>query len=107
MRFTYLDILEQCFHDRFRGYDKQEVETFLQLVADDFKEMADEIEQLKGIPIQEKVGHSFIKKRMAAEDAIFGGELTGHYYFRDFYFMDSAVLPALIFALSTSETYAV
>ena len=58
--------------------------------------IVDKIEQLKGIPIQEKVGHSFIKKRMVEEDAIFGGELTGHYYFRDFYFMDSAVLPSLI-----------
>ncbi len=47
MRFTYLDILEQCFHDKFRGYSKQEVDTFLQLVAEDFKEMTDELEQLR------------------------------------------------------------
>ena len=44
----------------------------------------DQVKKLKGIPIQEKVGHSFIKKRMVEENAIFGGELTGHYYFRDF-----------------------
>ncbi|MZH02670.1 MAG: DivIVA domain-containing protein [Nitrospinae bacterium] len=43
MRLTYLDILEQCFHDKFRGYNKQEVDTFLHLVADDFKSMAEEI----------------------------------------------------------------
>ena len=43
MRLTYLDILEQCFHDKFRGYNKQEVDTFLHLVADDFKLMAEEI----------------------------------------------------------------
>lgn len=43
MRLTYLDILEQCFHDKFRGYNKQEVDTFLHLVADDFKFMAEEI----------------------------------------------------------------
>ena len=46
MRLTYLDILEQCFRDKFRGYNKDEVDTFLHLVADDFKEMAEEIQQL-------------------------------------------------------------
>ena len=46
MRLTHLDILEQCFRDKFRGYNKNEVDTFLHLVADDFKEMAEEIEQL-------------------------------------------------------------
>jgi cell division initiation protein len=43
MRLSYLDILEQCFHDKFRGYNKQEVDTFLHLVADDFKAMTAEI----------------------------------------------------------------
>jgi DivIVA domain-containing protein len=43
MRLSYLDILEQCFHDKFRGYNKQEVDTFLHLVADDFKSMAEEL----------------------------------------------------------------
>jgi cell division initiation protein len=43
MRLTFLDILEQCFHDKFRGYNKQEVDTFLHLVADDFKSMAEDI----------------------------------------------------------------
>ena len=43
MRLTHLDILEQCFHDKFRGYNKQEVDTFLRLVADDFKSMVEEI----------------------------------------------------------------
>lgn len=47
MRLNHLDILEQCFRDKFRGYNKQEVDTFLHLVADDFKEMSEEIEQLK------------------------------------------------------------
>ncbi|MBC8288544.1 MAG: DivIVA domain-containing protein [Nitrospinae bacterium] len=43
MRLTYLDILEQCFHDKFRGYNKQEVDTFLHLVADDFKSMGEDL----------------------------------------------------------------
>lgn len=45
MRLSYLDILEQCFHDKFRGYNKQEVDTFLHLVADDFKSMTAEIKE--------------------------------------------------------------
>ena len=45
MRLSYLDILEQCFHDKFRGYNKQEVDTFLHLVADDFKSMTEEIKE--------------------------------------------------------------
>ncbi|MEC7641639.1 MAG: DivIVA domain-containing protein [Nitrospinota bacterium] len=53
MRFTHLDILEQCFHEKFRGYNSQEVDTFLQLVANDFKEMEEEIENLK-VEIQNK-----------------------------------------------------
>jgi len=47
MRLNHLDILEQCFRDKFRGYNKQEVDMFLHLVADDFKEMSEEIESLK------------------------------------------------------------
>ncbi|MFP6637636.1 MAG: DivIVA domain-containing protein [Nitrospinaceae bacterium] len=47
MRLTYLDILEQCFHDKFRGYNKQEVDTFLHLIADDFKSMAEETQELR------------------------------------------------------------
>lgn len=47
MRLTHLDILEQCFHDKFRGYNKDEVDTFLHLVADDYKEMTEEIHELK------------------------------------------------------------
>ena len=45
MRLSYLAILEQCFHDKFRGYNKQEVDTFLHLIADDFKSMTEEIKE--------------------------------------------------------------
>ena len=48
MRLTHLDILEQVFHEKFRGYHKGEVETFLHLVADDYQEMSEEIHTLKG-----------------------------------------------------------
>lgn len=47
MRFSHLDILEQCFREKFRGYNKQEVDTFLQLVAYDFKDMGEENQRLK------------------------------------------------------------
>jgi phosphomannomutase len=57
-----------------------------------------------GIPLMERVGHAFIKRRMAAEDALFGGEVTAHYYFRDFSYADSGIIPALLILemLSTS-----
>ena len=47
MRLNYLDILEQCFRNKLFGYNKEDVDTFLHLVADDFKEMAEELELLK------------------------------------------------------------
>ena len=47
MRFNYLDILEQYFHNKFRGHNKQEAGTFLQMISDDFKDMFEEAEQLK------------------------------------------------------------
>jgi cell division initiation protein len=47
MRLNHLDILEQCFRDKFRGYNKEEVDTFLHLVSDDFRNMTTEIEDLK------------------------------------------------------------
>ena len=43
-----------------------------------------------------RVGHAFIKRRMREEDAVFGGEVTGHYYFRDFYYADNGFIPALL-----------
>ena len=43
-----------------------------------------------------RVGHAFFKTRMRKEGAAFGGEVSGHYYFRDFYCADSGTLPALL-----------
>lgn len=48
-----------------------------------------------GIPLVERVGHSFLKPRLAFENAIFAGELSGHYYFRDFFGADSGIVPSL------------
>ena len=49
-----------------------------------------------GRALMNRVGHAFIKQRMREEDAIFGGEVTGHYYFRDFYYADNGIIPALL-----------
>ena len=63
MRLNHLDILEQCFRDKLRGYSKQEVDTFLHLVADDFKEMTEEIELLtKKLAHKEKIIKEMTKK---------------------------------------------
>jgi phosphomannomutase len=48
-----------------------------------------------GVPVRTRVGHSFIKARMADTGAVFGGEHSGHFYFRDFWFADSGMLAAL------------
>jgi len=48
-----------------------------------------------GIPVRTRVGHSFIKAKMAETNAVFGGEHSGHFYFRDFWFADSGMLAAL------------
>ena len=48
-----------------------------------------------GTPVRTRVGHSFIKAQMAAEKAVFGGEHSAHYYFRDFWFADTGMLAAM------------
>jgi phosphomannomutase len=48
-----------------------------------------------GTPVRSRVGHSFIKAKMAETNAVFGGEHSGHFYFRDFWFADSGMLAAL------------
>jgi phosphomannomutase len=56
----------------------------------------DTVERAGGIPLVNRVGHAFIKERMRKEGAVFGGEVSGHYYFRDFYQADSGTIPALL-----------
>ncbi|MGF1429622.1 phosphomannomutase/phosphoglucomutase [Kitasatospora sp. LaBMicrA B282] len=53
------------------------------------------IEAADGVPVRSRVGHSFIKALMAEHRAVFGGEHSGHYYFRDFWFADTGMLAAL------------
>jgi phosphomannomutase len=56
----------------------------------------DTIERAGGIPLMNRVGHAFIKLRMRDEGAVFAGEVSGHYYFRDFNQADSGTIPALL-----------
>jgi phosphomannomutase len=56
----------------------------------------DTVRALGGEPLVNRVGHAFIKHRMRKEDAAFGGEVSGHYYFRDFSQADSGVIPFLL-----------
>jgi phosphomannomutase len=54
------------------------------------------IERAGGVPIVNRVGHAYIKHRMREEDAVFAGEVSAHYYFRDFFQADSGVVPFLL-----------
>lgn len=52
----------------------------------------DEVEKAGGVPVRDRVGHAFIKKTLKEKDAVFGGELSGHFYFRDNFYADSGAI---------------
>lgn len=56
------------------------------------------VSQAGGVAIQSKTGHAFIKERMRKEDAVYGGEMSAHHYFRDFAYCDSGMIPWLLVA---------
>jgi phosphomannomutase len=58
--------------------------------------VADTVERGGGRSLMNRVGHAFFKSRMRDEHAMFGGEVSGHYYFHDFYCADSGTIPALL-----------
>lgn len=64
----------------------------------------DIVNRAGGNPIQSKTGHAFIKERMRQEDAIYGGEMSAHHYFRDFAYCDSGMIPWLLVAELISLT---
>lgn len=53
------------------------------------------VTKLGGTPVAERVGHSYIKQTMRRENAVFGGEVSGHYYFRDHFYADNGFIPLL------------
>ena len=58
----------------------------------------DVVQAAGGVPIQSKTGHAFIKERMRQEDALYGGEMSAHHYFRAFAYCDSGMIPWLMVA---------
>ena len=56
----------------------------------------DIVHEMSGVAIQSKTGHAFIKERMRLEDAVYGGEMSAHHYFRDFSYCDSGMIPWLL-----------
>ena len=56
----------------------------------------DIVAEHRGTSFMNRVGHAFIKRRMRETDAVFGGEVTGHYYFKDFFYADNGFIPALL-----------
>ncbi len=54
------------------------------------------VERMGGRAVPSRVGHAYIKHRIRQEDALFAGEVSGHYYFRDFYGVDTGIVPALV-----------
>ncbi|MFZ2153734.1 MAG: phosphomannomutase/phosphoglucomutase [Candidatus Moraniibacteriota bacterium] len=65
----------------------------------------DIVRENNGLDIATKAGHSFIKERMRKEDAVFGGEMSAHYYFRDYFYCDNGMIPLVMMLefLSTQE----
>lgn len=64
----------------------------------------DIVNQYNGIAVQSQSGHSFIKEKMRTENAIYGGEMSAHHYFRDFSYCDSGMIPWLLAISVMSET---
>ena len=64
----------------------------------------DEVRAAGGTPIMSKTGHAFIKERMRAENAVYGGEMSAHHYFRDFAYCDNGNIPWLMVAELISKT---
>lgn len=62
------------------------------------------VEAAGGTPVLSKTGHAFIKERMRSEDAIYGGEMSAHHYFREFAYCDSGMIPWLLIAELLSRT---
>jgi phosphomannomutase len=62
------------------------------------------VREAGGTPVQSKSGHAFIKERMRQEDAVYGGEMSAHHYFREFSYCDSGMAPWLLVAQAMSVT---
>lgn len=62
------------------------------------------VTELGGRPVQSKSGHAFVKDVMREHDAVYGGEMSSHHYFRNFFYCDSGMIPWLLVALRVAES---
>ncbi|GGB41595.1 phosphomannomutase/phosphoglucomutase [Flexivirga endophytica] len=90
---TALIAARQIAQETGSGTPADEVHVVHNLICS--RAVPDLIDHLGAHPIRTRVGHSFIKAEMARNNAVFGGEHSGHYYFRDFWFADTGMLAAL------------
>jgi phosphomannomutase/phosphoglucomutase len=65
----------------------------------------DQVRAAGGVPVQSKTGHAFIKERMRQENALYGGEMSAHHYFREFAYCDSGMIPWLLVAELLSQRH--
>ncbi len=63
----------------------------------------EQVKDAGGVPVMTRTGHAFIKERMREEDALYGGEMSAHHYFRDFGYCDSGMIPWLLIASLLSK----
>ena len=63
----------------------------------------EQVKDAGGVPVMTRTGHAFIKERMRKEDALYGGEMSAHHYFRDFGYCDSGMIPWLLIASLLSK----
>lgn len=66
--------------------------------------IVDTVNRLGGMALPNKTGHSYFKERMIAEDAVFGGEVSGHYFFKDFYYLDNGMIPFVLILQILSQS---
>ncbi|MBO9715310.1 MAG: phosphomannomutase [Pseudoxanthomonas sp.] len=64
----------------------------------------EQVQEAGGVPVLCKSGHAFIKEKMRAEDAVYGGEMSAHHYFREFAYADSGMIPWLLIASLVSTS---
>ncbi|TYO96601.1 phosphomannomutase [Desulfallas thermosapovorans] len=87
--YYIVGLLAKAFLQRYRGgkiiHDPRLTWNTVELVRD-----------AGGVPVLSKTGHAFIKERMRLEDALYGGEMSAHHYFRDFNYCDSGMIPWLL-----------
>jgi phosphomannomutase len=66
--------------------------------------IVDDVVSAGGVPLINKAGHSYFKERMRRDEAVFAGESSGHFYFKDYYYADNGLIPFLVILEIMSET---